>query len=516
MQVSDFEDAPTSERHGAYAASMLYTTAPEWSTGEVLLAAAYRGLLLGVRESAVDLEDISRVSEAIPPLLGGRETWSRLLAERGGIASPLRHGQYSPTASHQLMPLVPSIARIAGVLGKRPRSRWNPSNLLLETIGAGLGKIEGESLVRALGASLEVADTDDVFARFVEQSLQQGLQGVGPQPVGQAPFRSLTLADEKLRAFRSRTTSRLCPAERFCRDLPAVLSVKNELTRRQWTVMLEAIFRLGLGMHVLWSCDANVTLWETALRVASGGVPPTSAEIEAAIWEIPDETRPLLELGTNAEPLMRRLIERYAYARTGLNLLLCALDDAGAAWPDATPIGFSSQTGLDAPSALAAFLAHVHANRHAIAATDAGQWLRTKVSQLFDKNEDLRALATCDSGYTKNLFEFARHSLGQVEAKDQDQRCYDLAYLVAFSGKRKPRPVQPGPAMLVMLVHACCSANPSIPVSLDDFRHHLAEYGLHVPAGELVDGKTGRDLAMLGLVVDSPDAAGGRLLVRPF
>ena len=70
--------------------------------------------------------------------------------------------------------------------------------------------------------------------------------------------------------------------------------------------------------------------------------------------------------------------------------------------------------------------------------------------------------------------------------------------------------------MLVMLVHVCCAENPAIPVSLDDFRHCLGEYGLHAPAGELIDGKTGRDLARLGLVVDSPDAAGGRLLVQPF
>jgi hypothetical protein len=70
--------------------------------------------------------------------------------------------------------------------------------------------------------------------------------------------------------------------------------------------------------------------------------------------------------------------------------------------------------------------------------------------------------------------------------------------------------------MLVTLVHACSAANPVIPVSLDDLSGHFADYGLRVPAGELVHGKTGRDLTMLGLVIDSPDAAGGRLLVRPF
>ena len=162
------------------------------------------------------------------------------------------------------------------------------------------------------------------------------------------------------------------------------------------------------------------------------------------------------------------------------------------------------------------FLAHVSSNRRAIDNANAGQWLRTEVWKLFDDNEELRALAKCKSGYTKNLFEFARHSLGQIKAKDPAERCYDLSYLLAYAGDRKPLPVQPGPDMLVMLVHACCAANPFIPVSLGDFTRHLGEYGLHVPAGELIDGNTGRDLAMLGLVVDSPDAAGGRLLVPPF
>jgi hypothetical protein len=517
MQLAEFENAPTKERHPAYTASFLYTTAPEWSTGEVLLAAAYRGLVLGVGESAVDLQNIARAPDLMPATMGGRQTWTPLLTERGGLASPLRHGQYSPMASRQLMPLVPSVARIAGVLGKKPRSRWNPSNLLLETIGAGIGKTHGEALIRALGEALEIASSDDVFARFVEESLRKGLQAVQPMPTGTAPFHAMMLAEDLLRAFRPNISGRrYCPAERFCCDLPSVLAVKPVLTRRQWTVLMESMFRIGLGMHILWTCNANIIAWEIALSVASGSLPPTPAAIESAIWETHGDARPLLQLGANAEPLIERMIERYAYARTGLNLLLCRLDDANAPWPITIPIGFATVPQQDPPSALTAFFSHLHANRQAVDANNAGDWLRSRVGQLFDRREDLRALATCESGYTKNLFEFARHGLGQVKAKDPDQRCYDLAYLLAYSGDRKPLPVQPGPAMLVMLVHACCAANPTIPVSLDDFRSHLGEYGLHVPAGELVHGKTGRDLAMLGLVVDSPDAAGGRLLVKPF
>lgn len=517
MNVSDFQRAPTKERHPTYATSMLSGTAPEYSTGEVLLSSVYRALLLGVSESSVDLENIKQAHESMPSIVGGPELWSRLLTNRGGIRSPFRHGQYSPLASQQLMPLVPSVARIAGVLGKRPRSRWNPSNLLREIIGSGLNQPEGEALIRELGEALVVNERDDLFARFTEDALRQGLQNLEPRPKDDFPFRSMQLAEEHRRGFRASTNGgRLSPSERFCRDLRAVVSIKSSLTRRQWTVLVEAILRLGLGMHVLWMCKANSIVWELAVAAASGGTSPGAAEIEKIIWQQQHEAWMLLELGSDAEPLIERHIEQYAYARTGLNLLLCRLDDGGASWPQGATIGFSSSSSTKAPAAVADFLSHVFVNRQAISAGDAGNWLRAEVGKLFDDSEELRALARCKAGYTKNLFEFARHSLGQIKARDPAERCYDLAYLLAYCGDRRPLLVQPGQDMLVMLVHVCCTANPFIPVSLDDFRRHLNDYGLQVPAGELTDGRTGRDLAMLGLVVDSPDAAGGRLLVPPF
>lgn len=77
-------------------------------------------------------------------------------------------------------------------------------------------------------------------------------------------------------------------------------------------------------------------------------------------------------------------------------------------------------------------------------------------------------------------------------------------------------PVRPGPAMLILLAHSATSAANGVPVSLEDFRSHLANYGLAVPPDELLHGKLTLDLQKLGLLVDSPDAAGGRLLVGPF
>jgi hypothetical protein len=373
MSFSQFASAPTQERHPAYSASMLSGTAPEYSTGEVLLASAYRKFILGVGEGSIDLENIKRAHESMPEEVGGPGLWSRLLMDRGGIASPFRHGQYSPLASRQLMPLVPSVARIAGVLGKRPRSRWNPSNLLLETIGAGADSATGQAIIRALEEALAVTEQDDVFARFIEQALREGLQNITPLPEDPG---QISLGDDLRRPFRDNPRpARLCPAERFCKDLPTVIKAKPSLTRRQWSVLIEASLRIGLGMHALWMCKANALVWELVLAVASGAPVPSPGKIESTIWDQQHESSSLLELGSNAEALIERHIEQYAYARTGLNLLLYRLDDGGAGWPETSPIGFSP-TGTAAPPALANFLAHIATNRQAIDPTDAGRWRR--------------------------------------------------------------------------------------------------------------------------------------------
>lgn len=300
MNLLEFQKAPTKERHPAYAKSLLSGTAPEYSTGEVLLSAAYRSLLLGVSESTVDLDNIKRAHEAMPANVGGPELWSRLLTNRGGLRSPFRHGQYSPLASQQLMPLVPSVARIAGVLGRRPRSRWNPANLLREIIGAGLDRASGEALLRELGEALVVTEHDDVFARFAEGALRSGLQNLEPPVAPPYPFRTMQIEEDDSRAFRPTTNDvQLCPSERFCRDLRTVVALKSTLSRRQWTVLLEAVLRLGMGMHSLWMCRLNSTVWDLVVEVASGRSIPTALEIEALIWEQQHASWMLLEIGAN-------------------------------------------------------------------------------------------------------------------------------------------------------------------------------------------------------------------------
>jgi hypothetical protein len=404
------------------------------------------------------------------------------------------------------MPLVPSVANFAGVLGRQPRSRWNPSNLLLDVIGCGLGAEEGAKLISALSTALAVGPGDDVFARFAEEALRKAWIGVKQDGDGLVFPRDVSISDTSRRAFHPSTLAMRTPAERFCRDVSAVIELKPRLTRRQWAVLVESLLRLGLGMHALWMCRLNDVVFSLAGEVLEGKDAPSQAEIEQRAW--PTSGAALLELGAAAWPPIVHHVERYAYARTGINMLLHMLDDAGASWPAEKPLGFAP--GRDAAVALKEFFDHLAINRDKLKAP-----FRASLGALFDDSKELRMLARGKAGYTNNLREFIRHALGQIEARVADERSYDLTYLLS-SSKKKELNVQPGPDLLIMLVHVCCANNPQMPVSLDDFRAHLGAYGLRVPAGELVDGATGRALTRLGLVVDSPDAAGGSLLVAPF
>jgi hypothetical protein len=403
------------------------------------------------------------------------------------------------------------VARTACVLGKKTRSRWYPANLLMEVIGGGIGDDGAKSLVESIGKALKVDANDDLFARFISRALD----AISASPAV-PPYTTITPTDEDLHAYRGHPPSgrKLSPAERFCEDVSVVLELKAQLTRRQWTVLVEALLRLGLGMHVLWVCQLNVLAWQLVLATVSGKAIPAESEIESLLWESHCESQPLLEIGQNSEPMLKQLIERYAHARLGLNLLFCKLDEAGVGWDSKITIGFSRQASTSAAKAVRTFLEHLSKNRTSIDANP-DAWLRKQSAELMDVTPTVRELAKCSSGFTKNLFEFARHSLGQIKAKNIEQKSYDQSYLIAYPGE-KSQPVQPGPAMLILLVHTCCKAQRGIPASLDDLRRHLCHYGLRTPTGELGEGRVGSDLEKLGLVVDSPDAAGGRMLVAPF
>jgi len=72
-----------------------------------------------------------------------------------------------------------------------------------------------------------------------------------------------------------------------------------------------------------------------------------------------------------------------------------------------------------------------------------------------------------------------------------------------------------GPVSILALVH-CCLRDAAGPRSIQKLCQHLAAYGIRVDRDNVTTGDLGRKLRMLGLVLDSPDAESGMLLVPPF
>jgi len=132
------------------------------------------------------------------------------------------------------------------------------------------------------------------------------------------------------------------------------------------------------------------------------------------------------------------------------------------------------------------------------------------------QGEEARVLA-CKKGIGSNIVEFCRHVLGQREAANETLRGYDQGYVLRRRGQhsRAPWVVSLGPVSVLALVH-CCLREAVGPRSIQRLCTHLASYGLEVDRDDIATGDLGRQLRMLGLVLDSPDAETGMLLVPPF
>lgn len=526
--VAKFQARPTGEVHPAYEGSVLSPVAPEYTTGEVLLAAAYRRLLLGERDTDVHLEDIRGLADALSARAheidaalpnearaAFHDAWAEIATRVGGLASPAPGGQTATTRLPQLMPLVPQIGRFAGVLGKYGRSRWEPGNLLLSAIFAGKGPSQAAGLLRLLCSTLAVDNTDDVLARYVEDCLQalprEHGETVHPPTIDELVQDGLDLAPAWRRSHDGHT-----PSERFVADLEEVLRLKQDLTRRQWTVLLEAQLRLGLATHQLWLCRLNTRVWELA-KLAMDGKPASATEVESLCWRPQEADDPLLELGQNAIPAVRRMLAAYAEARLGLNLLLHALEDAGKKWSQR--LGVGDPSAEQAPGeALASFLSHVAASASLVEDTLRQAFKEPSITAAAGSIVDrYPRLLSAQQGVTRNLLFFVRHSLGQLQPVEKELRPYDQAFLLYRQDAKGDKWfLQPAPAALILLVHSCCQALGKLPASMDDLRRHLSGYGIASSIDELRSGAIVRDLEQLGLVVDSPDAGGGRLLVDPL
>ena len=194
------------------------------------------------------------------------------------------------------------------------------------------------------------------------------------------------------------------------------------------------------------------------------------------------------------------MASNYLASRLGINALLWFLQSEGKAF----------EGKLSSSSDIASFCEHVRAN---------GALLRTagiadKISETRDR--EARALG-CNKGIGSNLLEFARHVLGRRQTASQLLRGYDQGYILKKSGTSASSPwiVSLGPVAVLAFVH-CSLAGMSGPRSIHRLGQHLAAYGIIVDRHDIARNDLGNQLRLLGLVLDSPDAESGMLLLPPF
>lgn len=492
MTLAEFQASPWKKSHAAYDGAIFAVgRSPEFATAEVLLASTYRAAgFASHKESEVPAAGrvFDKASAKRPRPSAGRigvETWRTVL--HGTLQSP-KLKQQSAKRFLQLSPVVPDTALYSGSarLAGQP---WNPGQLVAGIIGIGApDHQEALQLWAELFEGLSITDSDDVWARWLHAEFEA-------RRTVKCDWKQAPLA-ESCHFTTEESSALVYPAEQFNRDLRAVLQAKGLMTRRQWVSILESVLRLGAVAHILWVCESHARLWSLMKDVLGGAEAPEPVECVQRIFS--GLGRPLV-YGAPALPMMREMASHYLHARLGINLVLWQLEEAGV------PIR-SLKTG----HAVADLLRTVAARRRTLA--DARTMER--FGALCDQYP--RELS-CKKGVGNNMIEFWRHALGQRQTADETLRGYDQGYQLRKKAEYASAPwiVALGPVALLAFTH-CCLLEAASPRSVTRLCEHLGRYGVDIDRDDIAEGEVGMQLRMLGLVLDSPDAESGMLLVPPF
>jgi hypothetical protein len=494
MNVESFLQDPWRKSHPAYSDSAFnIQPAPEYASSEVIVASLYRGLGFSehseakVPASGREFERAMRFpsSSSKAGSAISVETWLTVL--HGTLESPQLRNQSSRRSLH-LCPLVPDVALYSGS-ARLTGNSWNPGLLIQHMLR--LGSIvpgAAELVWGRLFEALTVTENDDIWARWLQEEFskrrQPGIDWIF-RPIVEAP--DMPFPEKAAIEF---------PARQFVRDLDAIIDAKGQMTRRQWISLLEAILRLGCVTHVLWLCDVSDRIWDLVRAILDGAEVPSTAELSDRLFS---PKSAYLVHGNPTLRIIRDYASGYLVSRLGINLLLWRLEKLGSRLPPMSSL-----------NSLHYFLSQVETHKKTLSGDDVRR-------QLDGLHEQYAKTLACKKGIGSNLLEFSQHVLSQRLPANEKLRGYDQGYFMKKSGEHRSATwvVSLGPVALLALTH-CCLKEVSGPRSVDRFCAHLLRYGLRVDASDITDSDLGQKLRMLGLVLDSPDAESGMLLVPPF
>lgn len=501
MSLSDFYQAPTAQTnlHMVYRKSFfMMRPAPEYATGEVLMASLYRKVgFPDLSEKNVPTQGRSfyRRIQTPPNELKNRigkisaKSWNKVID--GVLRSPKQPNQ-SKQNFLQLTPLVPELALYTASARLRGNP-WNPAELIQRIFGYSTSEIGNvEETWNRIFSALDVNNTDDIWARFLTDELTNWRP-----PEIKHEWKYSPLVDFKEILCPEDANGIKSPAKRFHKDLNALLELKTSLTRRQWISMFESILRIGSVSHVLWICHVHNVVW-TKMQDCIDGVMPITHDLYTDL-SIP--SMGFWTYGDQALTKAKDLIRKYYIARIGINHVLHVLTDLGVEL---------AENSLSTVAGLANLFQLLEEKRNELTQRD----VISKNRELLDL--DPKQLA-CTKGITSNMFEFVRYTLGQRQTAEVELKGYDQGYYLRKKGSYLSAPwiVTFGPVSAMTLTY-CCAVESRFPRNIVDFCAHLANYGIYLHPNDFLATDLGSIMKNLGLILDSPDAEGGMMIFSPF
>lgn len=494
MTLAKFRDEPWRTSHSAYQNSVLaMSPAPEYASSEVILSSLYRHV--GLEDSSertvpqrgreLDREVQRSRDRSRKPDDAALDADTFHLLLHSILESPKLPNQSSKRFV-QVTPLVPQSAVFSGS-ARLSSNSWPAGALVRRMVWLGSPSDAAAAATwTSLFEGLSVSEEDDVFARF----LQQEMTAWAPE----SNWAEFDVTDRDTLDAADRDGLQY-PAARFVRDLSAIIAAKDAMTRRQWTSLLEAIVRIAAVAHVTWLCDVHSRTWNCIRSSLDGGGPVGAAATRAAIFP---QAFQFLSYGDRALPGIKDRASAFLQARLGMNAALWTLQEVGVS---PRPLSSAEAVAETCESLRSLSAGHVSA-----------------IKELLDEvsERETRTLL-CKKGIGSNIMEFARHVLGQRQAANPILRGYDQGYILRKRGTSNSSPwvVGLGPVSVLALVH-CALTGTSGPRSVRRLSQHLAGYGAIVDHRDIATNDLGHQLRMLGLVLDSPDAESGMLLVPPF
>ena len=471
--------------------------AVERVTGEILLASLYRrvGFSNDVPENDVpiygrklvkNLDRKKRPAGGISSIDLDDDIWHQIVKK--SLTSPKQSNQ-SKKQFLQLSPLVPD-STIYSMSARLAPGSWNAGKLIAKTISLGTESNQhGIDIWQTLYDKLSVNDeSDDVWARLIQKELQtwreKTLVDAWKKPIDLP----LTNDEKEYRVDLS------IPAKYFVQDLEAILSLKETLTRRQWTSLLESLCRVAASAHVMWLCNVNekcASMFENALK---HGKYPTEDEVteklsqKEAFWALDQPTTKTIE----------ETVRGYIQGRCAMNLILWSVFENRDINVD--------KIDLTTPLGIYQTLKYLAENNTKFDYTE----YRSRLSDILENDPGVMA---CKKGKSKNILEFLTHVIRQKQTSEAGLESYDQGY---FSRKRRNRwVVGLGPTSLLMMVH-CTTTLTNGPCTIGDLVNHLAKYGFEADFHQNNSNYFYKLLRSLGLVIDSPDAEGGMIIISPL